>query len=154
MASVYIMYDDRILLLYRQGGRVVNEVWTGSAGGHFEPSELNDARACAVREMGEEIGLAEDDLDGLEMRYVTMRRVKGEVRQNFYFFARLRERRELRSNEGVLRWFGLDELAGLPMPYSARFMLEHYLTVGRWDHDVYVGVADGERVVFNRLPEY
>lgn len=49
MASVYITDGDRMLLLYRQGGRVVNDVWVGSAGGHFEPSELNDARpVCCV----------------------------------------------------------------------------------------------------------
>ena len=44
MASVYITNGDRMLLLYRQGGRVVNDVWVGSAGGHFEACELNDAR--------------------------------------------------------------------------------------------------------------
>ena len=42
MASVYITNGDRMLLLYRQGGRVVNDVWVGSAGGHFEACELND----------------------------------------------------------------------------------------------------------------
>lgn len=36
MTSVYLRKGDRILLLYRQGGRVVNDVWVGSAGGHFE----------------------------------------------------------------------------------------------------------------------
>ena len=36
MTSIYITSADRILLLLRQGGRVVNNVWVGSAGGHFE----------------------------------------------------------------------------------------------------------------------
>ncbi len=34
MASVYISKGDRMLLLNRQGGRVVNNVWVGSAGGN------------------------------------------------------------------------------------------------------------------------
>ena len=51
MTSVYITKADKMLLLFRQGGRVVNDVWTGSAGGHFEECELNDARACVLREM-------------------------------------------------------------------------------------------------------
>ena len=36
MTAIYLMRRDQILLLYRQGSRVVNEPWTGSAGGHFE----------------------------------------------------------------------------------------------------------------------
>ena len=54
MTSLYILKDDKVLLLYRQGSRVVNDKWVGSAGGHFEPEELNDARACVLREMQEE----------------------------------------------------------------------------------------------------
>ncbi len=51
MTSVYITKAGKMLLLFRQGSRVVNDVWTGSAGGHFEECELNDARACVLREM-------------------------------------------------------------------------------------------------------
>ena len=54
MTAVYLLRGSRVLLLYRQGGRVVNDVWTGSAGGHFERDELNDARACVLRELNEE----------------------------------------------------------------------------------------------------
>lgn len=36
MTSIYISKGNRMLLLYRQGGKVVNNVWVGSAGGHFE----------------------------------------------------------------------------------------------------------------------
>lgn len=49
MTSVYLSKEDKMLLLFRQGGRVVNNVWTGSAGGHFETFELNDARACVLQ---------------------------------------------------------------------------------------------------------
>lgn len=48
MTSIYITNEDKLLLLYRQGGRVVNNVWIGSAGGHFEKEELNDAKACIL----------------------------------------------------------------------------------------------------------
>ena len=36
MTSIYLTKNDRVLLLFIEGGRVVNNVWTGSAGGHFE----------------------------------------------------------------------------------------------------------------------
>ena len=86
MTTIYLLKKDRILLLYRQGGKVVSNVWTGSAGGHFEEFELNDAKACVLREMYEELGLREDDIRNLSLRYVTLRRTKGEIRQNYYFF--------------------------------------------------------------------
>lgn len=92
-----------MLLLYREGGRVVNHVCTGSAGGHFEEYELNDAKAYVVREMEEELGLKLDDIEGLTLRYVTLRYTKGEIRQNYYFFANLKDNVNdyLQSNQGI-----------------------------------------------------
>lgn len=49
MTSLYLFRPGEVLLLYREGGRVVNHVWTASAGGHFEKDELNDAKVCVLR---------------------------------------------------------------------------------------------------------
>lgn len=116
MTSIYLLKDDQILLLYRQGGRVVNNLWTGSAGGHFEEYELNDAQACVLRELKEELGVGEEDIEGLSLRYITLRRLKGEIRQNYYFFANLKSAAELTSNEGISQWFKMDEILSLEMP--------------------------------------
>ena len=89
MTAVYLLRGSRVLLLYRQGGMVVNDVWTGSAGGHFERDELNDARACVLRELNEELGLRPEDIEGLALRYIALSGRKGEIRQNYYFFAEL-----------------------------------------------------------------
>ena len=62
MTAIYLLKGDKVLLLYRQGGSVVNNVWTGSAGGHFEEFELNDAKACVLRELSEELGVYEGDI--------------------------------------------------------------------------------------------
>lgn len=91
MTAIYLLKGEKVLLLFRQGGRVVNNVWTGSAGGHFEEIELNNARACVLRELNEELNLAENDIDNLSLRYITLRRTRGEIRQNYYFFANLKE---------------------------------------------------------------
>ena len=53
----YLSKSNKMLLLYRQGSSVVNNLWIGSAGGHFEKDELNDAGACVLRELEEETGL-------------------------------------------------------------------------------------------------
>lgn len=145
-----------MLLLYRQGSRVVNDMWIGSAGGHFEENELNDARACVLRELREELGLGENHIRNLSLRYVTLRRTKGEIRQNYYFFAELCSEADIDvvSTEGTSRWFSYSELPALEMPYSAKFVIEHYLETGRRTDEMYVGVADGKQVFFTRLPQY
>ncbi|MBQ6786711.1 MAG: NUDIX hydrolase [Lachnospiraceae bacterium] len=155
MTGLYLFKEERVLLLYRQGGKVVNNVWTGSAGGHFEKEELNDAKACVLREMREELGLQPEDVEGLAFRYVTLRSTKGEIRQNYYFFAELKESvdENLVSNEGSCRWFSIDEILSLEMPFTAKGVMEHYYKVGRFTDNVYVGVTNSEGVNFDILME-
>lgn len=119
MTSIYLYRNDQILLLFRQGGRVVNNVWIGSAGGHFEPYELNDPEACILREIREELGLGPEDIEDLALRYVALRRTKGEIRQNYYYFGRLKETvdKKLTSSEGICKWFSIEEMEDLKMPY-------------------------------------
>ena len=102
MSSIYLSKGDKMLLLYRQGSRVVNNMWIGSAGGHFE-----------------------EDVST-----------------------------ELTSNEGKLKWFDNTELRVLEMPFTSRFVMDHYIETGRNNDLVYGGVADGEKVVFVNLPEF
>lgn len=150
MAGIYLTCGNKILLLYRQGSRVVNNLWVASAGGHFEAFELDDARACVLRELREELGLMPDALTNLRLRYATLRRMKDEIRVNYYFFAELEGGTEmaLESGEGRLEWFPMEQIGGLEMPFTARFVLEHYLATGRRTAALYGGVADGEKVVF------
>lgn len=156
MTAVYLLQNDKILLLYREGSKVSNNKWIGAAGGHFEEHEISDAMACVLREMQEEISVTEDMVENLKMRYITIRRSKGEIRQNYYFFADLRSDIdiELKSNEGTLQWFKLEQLYDLDMPFSAKYMIMHYIENGRFNDNLYVGVADGEKVVFTELPEF
>ena len=155
MAGIYLLNNNKILLLYRKGSKVANNTWIASAGGHFEEWELNDAKACALREMSEELSVTEEMLSGMKLRYVTLRRTNGEIRQNYYFFANLKDEyaEGLVSEEGDLKWFDLNGISELQMPYSAKYMIEHYLTTGRENDKVYVGVADGTGVVFTELAE-
>lgn len=156
MTSVYLLCDDKMLLLYRQGSRVVNDVWIGSAGGHFEENELNDAGACVLRELEEELAVTQDMICDMELRYITLRRSSEEIRQNYYFFAKLPNgnNMHLTSNEGQLRWISLKELKNLEMPFTAKYVINHYLDIGQYDHKMYGGIADGEKVEFVEMPEF
>ncbi len=156
MASVYLSKGERMLLLYRIGGSVVSDVWVASAGGHFEKDELNDAKACVLRELKEELGLSEQDIDGLALRYVALRQTPKEIRQNYYFFAFLKEdvKTEFSSAEGRCEWFDYDKLLTLDMPVTAKYVLEHYLHTGRYDDTVYGGVTQETGMVFAAMPVF
>ena len=105
MTSIYIIHGDKILMLYRQGSKVANNMWIGAAGGHFEDYEINNPEACILRELNEELSFTEDMLTNLQLRYITFRNSNGEIRQNYYYFANLVDvNQKITSNEGTLRW--------------------------------------------------
>lgn len=154
MTSLYLVDDSGILCLYRIGSRVANQKYVGSAGGHFEPCELNDARACVLREMQEELGLTESDVEGLCLRYITHRLTGGEIRQNYYFFARLKEERPLTSTEGTLRRVPYGQIPALEMPVSAKHMILHYVREGRFTDKLYAGITEEQGTHFVEMREF
>ena len=154
MTSLYLVDDSGILCLYRIGSRVSNQKYVGSAGGHFEPCELNDARACVLREMQEELGLTESDVEGLRLRYITHRLTGGEIRQNYYFFARLKEERPLTSTEGTLRRVPYGQIPALEMPVSAKHMILHYVREGRFTDKLYAGITEEQGTHFVEMREF
>ena len=142
MTSVYFVEQDRLLCLYRVGSREVGTKHVGAAGGHFEKEELNDPRACVLREMQEELGLTEEDVEDLALRYITHRLLAGEIRQNYYFFGSLKTNRELQSNEGILKWVPFEKVPELEMPVSAKHMILHYIKEGRFTDKLYGGITE------------
>lgn len=131
MATVYIKNGDKMLLLDRIGSKVVARSWCG-IGGHFEKRDLNDAKAAVLREMKEEIGLKEKDLNNLALRYVALRNVKDELRINYYFFADLKPNAVMnkKCKEGILEWVALDKVNERKMPVTAQYVIKHYLETG------------------------
>lgn len=155
MTAIYIMHQDKLLMLYRIGSRVVEPSWCG-IGGHFEESELNDPLACVLREMEEETPIKREMLENLTFKYVTLRLKKSEIRQNYYYFASLKDDVELNleSSEGKLRWVPLDHVMEKDMPLTAKFMLQHYLEIGRFDDKLYSGTTLENKMVFTELKEF
>lgn len=154
MTSVYFAEEDRLLCLYRIGSRVVGNKHVGAAGGHFEKEELNDPRACVLREMWEELGLTEEDVEGLTLRYITHRHMAGEIRQNYYFFGKLKAERKLQSNEGILKWVPFEKVPELEMPVSAKHMILHYIREGRFTDKLYGGITEETGTNFVEMKEF
>ncbi len=155
MAGIYITDKDRMLLLYRIGSRVVQPSWC-NIGGHFEDFELNNPKACALREVFEETGIIESDITNLTMKYVTLRYIDNEIRQNYYFFADLNNREiQLRHcEEGILEWVEINEVLKREMPFTAKEVLKHYLSNGIYNNKIYAGIAAEKQVVFNELSDF
>lgn len=153
MTTIFIFSGDKLLMLYRIGSRVVTvPSWCG-IGGHFEKEELNDAKAAVLRETYEEIGIREEDLKKLSLRYLTLRNKNGEIRQIYYFFADLREGVQVQKecNEGILEWVETEHALERNMPYTAKYVLRHYLETGKDTQDIYCGAVCGDGVHFTEL---
>ena len=156
MTSIYL-YDenDNILMLYRIGSKVVKKSYIGTAGGHFEKDELNDAKKCILRELEEETSLTISDISEPELRYVTLRYKKDEIRQNYYFFAKIKNNnKEIKSNEGELKWFKYEEIESLDMPHTAKYVIKHYINEGKNNKKLYAGVAIEKGLAFTELKEF
>ncbi len=155
MASIYISKDDKMLMLYRIGSSVVPPSWCG-IGGHFEEYELNDARACVLRELKEEMNISEGELDDLQLKYVTLRLKNNEIRQNYYFFADLKSNVivNLICNEGKPEWIQYEHILEKEMPYTAKYVLQHYLKTGKHSNHIYGGIAALKNVVFTELIDF
>lgn len=154
MTSVYFVREDSILCLYRIGSRVADRLYVGAAGGHFENEEMDTPEACVLREMKEELSLEPDNIYDLRLRYITHRLKNGELRQNYYYFAGLKEEKILHSTEGILRWIPLAEFPELPMPVSAKHMILHYLEKGRLDNTLYAGITEEGGTNFISMEEF
>ena len=157
MTSIYLRRGDKFLLLYRVGSKVIGNSYTGTAGGHMEEAELNNPKACVLRELEEETGLTEQDVENLKLRYITLRLKNGEVRQNYYFFGELADHvdvQKLTSNEGELQWFDISEVEELNMPHSAKYMWLHYFKIGQYTDYLYGGATTKNSVEFTELREF
>ena len=154
MTSLYLVTDTHALMLYRVGSRVANHKYIGSAGGHFEAPELNEPESCVIREMKEELGITPDDLTDFHLRYITYRLAGGEIRQNYYYFARLKEEKQLKSTEGDLQWMAFERIRELKMPISAKHMILHYIQRGRNTDEIYAGITRETGTDFVPLLEF
>lgn len=89
----------------------------------FKTEEYNDRTTCVLREPKKETWLTLSNIENMQLRYVSIRHTGMEIRQSFYFFARL--------------WEKLFDPSPLSMPVTAKSCINHYLSQGRFDSVIY-----------------
>jgi len=142
MAGAFIINGKDYLMMKRSENKKIAPGMWGGVGGHAEPNELNDPRETCIREVYEETGIAEKDLEKLNLKYCILRREKEEITLIYMFIGGVRERfYEDRTEEGKLYWINEKELLDRPMSFEIRNVLEHYITVGHKDNEIKVGVV-------------
>lgn len=142
ITTAYLSHDNRLLLMQRSPQRdFLPGVWSG-IGGHVECHEVGDVQAACLREIDEETGLGEADIEGLTLRYLLLRQRKDELRQQFIYFGTAKTPETRPTMEGQLHWVPFRDVLMQPMTDSNRMMLEHYFTEGPQDL-VMVGVLSG-----------
>ena len=95
-------------------------------------------------------------MENLSLRYITLRLKKGEIRQNYFFFADLKPNIdvELLCDEGKPEWVSYENILEREMPYTAKCVLRHYFEVGINTTSVNGGNATKTAVEFIQLKEF
>ncbi len=158
MSAALLTHEGRVLMMKRSGSRTFAPGVWGPVGGHVEPEEINDPQAACLRELEEETGLRPEDVEGLRLRYVLLRREADELRVHYFFAGRSRTAAmQDRTDEGELHWLEPMSLDGLPMSYTFRAVLRHWLASPA-DSEPFAAVTTGEgsepRVVFLPLTDW
>lgn len=117
--------------------------WAG-VGGHLESDEINNPQMACLREIYEETGIHENDIDDLKLKYIILRRSKNEIRVNYIFFGNSRIREVVDTDEGRLYWIAKEELLNQEFTETIRMTLVHYLKCGSNVNDVVVGTVSCE----------
>ncbi|MDQ0193293.1 8-oxo-dGTP diphosphatase [Paenibacillus wynnii] len=114
-------------MMKKESSRITDTMfWTG-LGGHLEPEELNFPKRACIREIFEESGIQEEEIEDLKLKYLLIRIKEEEIRQQFVYFGEVKSSKFINSAEGELHWVELGEILELKLSKIVNFMMNHYL---------------------------
>jgi 8-oxo-dGTP diphosphatase len=143
IATAFLMNGDDFLLMERSStNKRMPGFWYG-VGGHIEPEEINNPFAAVLREVYEETGLKENNLEGLYLQYILMRREGDETVINYIYFGKTNTKYVVQNDEGTLHWIQKKEVLNRKFFDVLKLALEHYFENGK-NEDVMVGIMEKE----------
>ncbi|KAF5035589.1 NUDIX domain protein [anaerobic digester metagenome] len=138
------MNNDDVLLMERsETNKRMPGFWYG-VGGHVEPEEINDPYSAVIREIYEETGLKDYNVENLKLKYMLLRREKDETVINYVYFGRTNTKMVLQNDEGSLHWIPKQEAMNRKFIDVLKLALEHYFEDEKND-EVMVGVMQNEK---------
>lgn len=158
MTGIYIINDNKILMLKRSKAESLNEWY--SVGGRMEKEELNNPLACVLRELEEESGIKESDLQNIKLRYIAFKTQKDYISQNYIFFAELKNKSVVlkECDEGILEWVEIKDIFLKKLPATSSACLKHYFENDRKGDAVNIAVSTNEngvgKYIFTELSEF
>ena len=142
MCGAMISNNSDFLMMKRAENRAFAPGLWGLVGGHAEPEEINDPLAACLREVFEETGITQDGFNNLKLRYIAYRRADDEIRVQYIFVGEAKFRSFIdKTEEGTLYWIAKTQLHELPMSFTLKKAIEHYILFGRETDAVYLGTA-------------
>lgn len=88
MSTAFLFNGNKVLMMKKDSSRITDTVfWTG-LGGHLEPDELNFPNRACIREIFEESGIQEEEIEELKLKYILLQIKDEEIRQQFVYFGK------------------------------------------------------------------
>ena len=128
LAGAFLCYGDKVLLMERGlHKKLAPGMWSG-IGGFIEPHEINSPMSACYREIEEETGIKAEDIDDLEMRYMTIQCSVGAIEIIYYFTGTLKRMCDLiDTDEGTLHWVNKKDACDLPMSVPIESVMKQWL---------------------------
>ena len=132
-SGAFLVCKHKILLMKRGLHKQLAPGLWSAIGGHMEIEDISNIRAIDVsvtccREVYEETGIAQSDINDLKLRYITMRKDGNEIRSIYYYFGTVNSEFPLPyCDEGELYWVDMKDIYDLPMSVSAKRALTHWI---------------------------
>lgn len=129
MVGAFLTYNGKVLLMHRGMHKELAPGMWSCVGGHMEPEEINSPADACYREVLEETGIPMEVISNLKLRYITIRNTGDEIRTGYYFMGEITHKPELlECDEGTLHWINPSDMVNLPMSFSIKEIIEHWLT--------------------------
>ncbi|MDN4604124.1 NUDIX hydrolase [Paenibacillus sp. F6_3S_P_1C] len=144
MATAFLSNGTDMLMMKKAGSKLFNFEFWGGIGGHLEHGELNSPMTASYREIEEETGFKQEDVENFRLRYILLEVNGNEVRQQFVYFGETKHRSFIPSDEGELFWVPLDELLDLHTSILIKASIRHFLQ-NQETNEIWIGnVLNGE----------
>lgn len=140
VVTAFLSNNDEFLLMHRSmNNKRMPGFWYG-VGGHVEKEELNNPFAACMREIYEETGIQEHEIDNLKLKYILMRSSNNETVINYVYFGQTQKKDVIENEEGSLHWIDKSEVLNHKFFDAIQLCLEHYLSENKDREEVLVGL--------------